>query len=83
MFGDELPNYDENQPQDTRFDGELAFSSPSLMKMAESFRIAGDYSNAIRLYQRAATESPGHVTSRLALGQIYQRLGSSDGAMTY
>lgn len=83
MFGDDLPNYDENQPQDTRFDGELAFSSPSLMKMAESFRIAGDYPNAIRLYQRAATESPRHVTSRLALGQIYQRLGAMDGAMTY
>lgn len=78
------PNYDENaMPQDRRVDGELAFSSPSLMKMAESFRIAGDYTNAIRLYQRAANESPKHVTSRLALGQIYQRLGAKDGAIAY
>ncbi|MCB2090150.1 MAG: tetratricopeptide repeat protein [Alphaproteobacteria bacterium] len=78
------PNYDENNmPPERRVNGELAFSSPSLMKMAESFRIAGDYTNAIRLYQRAANESPEHVPSRLALGQIYQRLGAMDGAITY
>lgn len=82
--GEFEPNYDENaMPQDRRVDGELAFSSPSLMKMAESFRIAGDYTNAIRLYQRAANESPKHVTSRVALGQIYQRLGATDGAIAY
>ncbi len=82
--GDFAPNYDENaMPRERRVDGELAFSSPSLMKMAESFRIAGDYTNAIRLYQRAANESPRHVTSRVALGQIYQRLGATDGAITY
>jgi Flp pilus assembly protein TadD len=82
--GEFEPNYDENaMPRERRVDGELAFSSPSLMKMAESFRIAGDYTNAIRLYQRAANESPRHVTSRLALGQIYQRLGATDGAITY
>ncbi len=82
--GDFEPNYDENaMPDERRVDGELAFSSPSLMKMAESFRVSGDYTNAIRLYQRAANESPRHVTSRLALGQIYQRLGATDGAITY
>lgn len=82
--GEFEPNYDENaMPRERRVDGELAFSSPSLMKMAESFRIAGDYTNAIRLYQRAANESPQHVTSRVALGQIYQRLGATDGAITY
>lgn len=82
--GDFDPNYDESaMPPERRVEGELAFSSPSIMKMAESFRIAGDYTNAIRLYQRAATESPRHVTSRLALGQIYQRLGATDGAITY
>ncbi len=75
-------DYDENQPP-KRINGELAFSSPSLMKMGESFRIAGDYSNAIRLYQRAANENPTHAPSRLALGQIYERLGATDGAMTY
>lgn len=78
----EAKNYDENQPPQ-RVDGELAFTSPSLMKMAETFRIAGDYTNAIRLYQRAATENPSHAPSRLALGQIYQRLGATDGAITY
>lgn len=82
--GDFEPNYDDTaMPPERRVEGELAFSSPSLMKMAQSFRIAGDYTNAIRLYQRAATESPRHVTSRIALGQIYQRLGSTDGATTY
>lgn len=82
--GEFAPNYDENaMPQERRVDGELAFSSPSIMKMAESFRIAGDYTNAIRLYQRAANESPQHVTSRVALGQIYQRLGATDGAIVY
>ena len=82
--GEFAPDYgDDALVQDRRVDGELAFSSPSLMKMAESFRIAGDYTNAIRLYQRAANESPGHVESRVALGQIYQRLGASDGAIAY
>lgn len=83
--GEYEPVYDENQPQDPkrRINGELPFSSPSLMKMADSFRSASDYPNAIRLYQRVATESPGHVTSRLALGQIYQQIGSMDGAAVY
>ena len=82
--GSDVPNYDESaMPNERRIEGELAFTSPSLMKMAESFRIAGDYTNAIRLYQRAANESPNHVTSRLALGQIYQRLGAMDGAQTF
>ena len=82
--GADVPNYDESaMPSERRIEGELAFTSPSLMKMAESFRIAGDYTNAIRLYQRAANESPNHVTSRLALGQIYQRLGAMDGAQTF
>lgn len=83
--GEFEPQYDDNQPQspNRRINGELPFSSPSLMKMAESYRIAGDYPNAIRVYQRAANESPRHVTSRLALGQIYQRLGSNDGAAVY
>lgn len=79
------PIYDENQPQDSkrRVNGELPFSSPSLMKMADSFRSASDYASAIRLYQRVAAESPRHLTSRLALGQIYQQLGSMDGASVY
>lgn len=83
--GEYEPVYDENQPQDPkrRINGELPFSSPSLMKMADSFRSASDYPNAIRLYQRVANESPGHVTSRLALGQIYQQIGSMDGAAVY
>ena len=83
--GEFEPNYDENQPQDTkrRVDGELPFSSSFLMKMADSFRSASDYPNAIRLYQRVAAESPGHFTSRLALGQIFQQLGSMDGAAVY
>ena len=53
------------------------------MKMADSFRSASDYPNAIRLYQRVAAESSGHFTSRLALGQIFQQLGSMDGAAVY
>ncbi|MDG1708863.1 MAG: tetratricopeptide repeat protein [Emcibacteraceae bacterium] len=79
------PVYDDNTPQssDRRVDGEMPFSSPSLMKMADSFRQANDYPNAIRLYQRAATESPRHITSRLALAQIYQQLGAMDGAAVY
>lgn len=75
-------DYDEGQPTQ-RVDEKLTFSSPSYMKMAESFRIVGDYSNALRLYQRTAAENPSHAPSRLALGQIYQRLGANDGAITY
>ena len=83
--GEYEPVYDENKPLDSkrRINGELPFSSPSLMKMADSFRSASDYPNAIRLYQRVANESPKHVTSRLALGQIYQQIGSMDGAAVY
>lgn len=83
--GEYEPVYDENKLLDSkrRINGELPFSSPSLMKMADSFRSASDYPNAIRLYQRVANESPGHVTSRLALGQIYQNIGSMDGAAVY
>lgn len=83
--GDFEPVYDDNQitNPDRRINGELPFTSPSLMKMAESFRSANDYPNAIRLYQRAANESPKHVTSRLALAEIYQELGAHDGAALY
>ena len=51
--------------------------------MGESYRIAGDYSSALRVFQRAAIENETHVASRLALGQIYQRLGATDGAIEY
>ncbi|MCC3861109.1 tetratricopeptide repeat protein [Pseudemcibacter aquimaris] len=83
--GDFEPVYDETQMPnpDRRINGEMPFSSPSLMKMAESFRAANDYPNAIRFYQRAANESPRHVTSRLALAEIYQQLGAHDGAALY
>ena len=78
-----IPEYDDPLINQNRVGGELAFSSPSLMKMGESFRIAGDYTSALRVFQRAAVENEAHVPSRLALGQIYQRLGASDGAITY
>ena len=69
-----IPEYDDPLINQNRVGGELAFSSPSLMKMGESFRIAGDYTSALRVFQRAAVENEAHVPSRLALGQIYQRL---------
>jgi Flp pilus assembly protein TadD len=81
--GNNDPNYEGAQLSPPRVDGELAFSSPSLMKMAESFRVAGDYTSAVRLYQRAATENPKHIESRVALGQVYERLGAMDGAAIY
>ncbi|MDG1996136.1 MAG: tetratricopeptide repeat protein [Emcibacteraceae bacterium] len=80
------PVYDDSTAppsSDRRVNGEMPFSSPSLMKMAESFKLANDYPNAIRLYQRAATENPGHITSRMELGKIYQQLGAMDGAAVY
>ncbi|WP_339864333.1 SPOR domain-containing protein [Paremcibacter congregatus] len=66
-----------------RVEGEMAFDPGSLMTMAESFLKAGDYSNAMRLYQRAATESPTHVPSRLGLAKTYQALGATDAALNF
>ncbi len=66
-----------------RVDGEMAFDSDSLVNMAESFLKAGDYSNAMRLYQRAANENPKHIKSRLGLAKTYQALGASDAAINF
>lgn len=66
-----------------RVDGEMAFDSSSLMNMAESFLSAGDYGNAMRLYQRAANENPKHVASRLGLAKTYQALGATDAAINF
>ncbi len=66
-----------------RVDGELAFDSESLMNMAESFLKAGDYGNAMRLYQRAANENPAHVASRLGLARTYQAMGATDAALNF
>lgn len=66
-----------------RIDGEMAFDSSSLMNMAESFLQAGDYGNAMRLYQRAANENPQHIPSRLGLAKTYQALGATDAAINF
>lgn len=66
-----------------RVDGELAFNSESLMNMAQSFLQAGDYGNALRLYQRAANENPTHAASRLGLAKTYQALGATDAAINF
>jgi len=66
-----------------RVDGELAFDSKSLMNMAETFLKAGDYSNAMRLYQRAANENPKNIPSRLGLAKTYQSLGATDAAINF
>ncbi len=66
-----------------RVDGEMAFDSGSLMNMAESFLKAGDYGNAMRLYQRAANENPKHIASRLGLAKTYQAIGASDAAINF
>lgn len=66
-----------------RVDGELAFDPKSLMNMAETFLKAGDYSNAMRLFQRAANENPKHVPSRLGLAKTYQALGATDAALNF
>jgi len=66
-----------------RVDGELAFDSKSLMNMAETFLKAGDYSNAMRLYQRAANENPENIPSRLGLAKTYQTLGATDAAINF
>lgn len=66
-----------------RIDGELAFGSESLMNMAESFLKAGDYGNAMRLYQRAANENPKHIPSRMGLAKTYQALGATDAAINF
>jgi len=66
-----------------RVDGEMAFDSDSLMNMAESFLQAGDYGNAMRLYQRAANENPKHISSRLGLAKTYQAIGASDAAINF
>jgi len=61
----------------------MAFDSKSLMNMAESFLTAGDYGNAMRLYQRAANENPTHLPSRLGLAKTYQALGATDAAINF
>ncbi|PCI32766.1 MAG: hypothetical protein COB54_06625 [Alphaproteobacteria bacterium] len=66
-----------------RVDGEMPFDSSSLMNMAESFLQAGDYGNAMRLYQRAANENPQHIPSRLGLAKTYQALGATDAAINF
>jgi len=66
-----------------RVDGEMAFDSGSLMNMAESFLKAGDYGNAMRLYQRAANENPKHISSRLGLAKTYQAIGATDAAINF
>jgi len=66
-----------------RVDGELAFDSKSLMNMAETFLKAGDYGNAMRLYQRAANENPKNLPSRLGLAKTYQALGGTDAALNF
>lgn len=66
-----------------RIDGELPFDSDSLMIMAESFLQAGDYGNAMRLYQRAANENPKHIPSRLGLAKTYQGMGATDAAINF
>ena len=66
-----------------RVDGEMPFDSDSLMNMAESFLQAGDYGNAMRLYQRAANENPQHIPSRLGLAKTYQGLGATDAAINF
>lgn len=66
-----------------RIEGEMAFDSGSLMNMAESFLTAGDYANAMRLYQRAATENSQHIPSRLGLAKTYQVLGATDAAINF
>ncbi|MBL4894930.1 MAG: tetratricopeptide repeat protein [Emcibacter sp.] len=66
-----------------RVDGEMPFDSGALMNMAESFLQAGDYGNAMRLYQRAANENPKHMASRLGLAKTYQALGATDAALNF
>jgi len=66
-----------------RVDGEMPFDSDSLMNMAESFLQAGDYGNAMRLFQRAANENPKHISSRLGLAKTYQAIGASDAAINF
>ncbi|PCI43701.1 MAG: hypothetical protein COB49_11885 [Alphaproteobacteria bacterium] len=68
---------------DHRVDGEMAFDSESLMNMAESFLSAGDYGNAMRLYQRAANENPKHIPSRMGLAKTYQAIGATDAAINF
>ncbi len=68
---------------DRRVDGEMAFDSDSLMTMAESFLQAGDYGNAMRLYQRAANENPSHIPSRMGLAKTYQAMGATDAAINF
>lgn len=66
-----------------RIDGEMAFDSGALMNMAESFLQAGDYGNAMRLYQRAANENSRHVPSRMGLAKTYQAMGATDAALNF
>ncbi|MCF8473647.1 MAG: tetratricopeptide repeat protein [Emcibacter sp.] len=66
-----------------RVDGEMAFDSDSLMIMADSFMKAGDYGNAMRLYQRAANENPVHIPSRIGLAKTYQEMGASDASINF
>lgn len=62
-------------------DGEMPFNTDSLITIGESFLTAGDYGNAMRVYQRAATENPTNVPSRLGLAKTYQAMGAADAAI--
>lgn len=66
-----------------RVEGEIPFEPGSLMNMADSFLEAGDFSSALRLYQRTARENANHVPSRLGLAMIYNKLGASDMAISF
>jgi len=66
-----------------RVEGEVPFEPGSLMNMADSFLEAGDYSSAMRLYQRTARENADHVPSRLGLAMIYNKLGAADRAINF
>ncbi|WP_321391073.1 tetratricopeptide repeat protein [Emcibacter sp.] len=65
-----------------RVDGELVFDADSLVNMADSFAKTGDYGNALRLYQRAATENPEHLDAKIGLARTYLRLGAADAAIS-
>ncbi|WP_417318301.1 tetratricopeptide repeat protein [Emcibacter sp.] len=64
-----------------RVNGELVFDADSLVNMADSFIKTGDYGNALRLYQRAASENPEHLRAKLGLARTYLSLGAADAAI--
>ncbi|MAU41970.1 MAG: hypothetical protein CMF31_10150 [Kordiimonas sp.] len=57
-----------------RVDGEIPFDKDSMINLADTFRTAGDYGSALRLYHRAAKENPEDTRSRLALADLYTQL---------